>query len=79
MIDQIRIYGILKISPSVVGKEYVNSLTARIRFVLCRHYRMVDGVYDIGMWREECVSFHFFEGKGDRFLAKGAADLFQSV
>ena len=40
---------------------------------------MVNGVDDVGMWREEGVSFCFFEGEGDGFLAEGAPDLLKGV
>lgn len=34
---------------------------------------------DVRMRGEESVSFDFFEGERDGFLAKGAADLFEGV
>ena len=40
---------------------------------------MVDGGDDVGMWRKEGIGFCFFESEGDGFLAKGAADLLESV
>jgi hypothetical protein len=36
-------------------------------------------VDDVGVGREEGVGFYFFEGEGDRLLAEGAADFFESV
>lgn len=79
MINQVCVDRVLEVPSPVVGQEYVYRLGPRIGFVFGRDNRVVDGMDDVRMGREEGVGFHFFQGERDGFLAKGTADLLQSV
>ena len=79
MVDQIRVNGVLQVAPPVVWEEDIHRLAARIGLVFRVGDGMVDGVDDVRVRGEERVCFDFFEGKGNRFLAEGAADFFQGV
>jgi hypothetical protein len=77
VVDQIRINHVLQIAATVVREEDVDCFGGGVAFV--RGDAVVDGVDDVGVWREERVGFYFFEGERDGFLAEGAADLLEGV
>ena len=77
MVDEVRIDKVLEVASPIVWEEDVYCLGAWIGFV--RRDGVVDAVDDIGMWREEGVGFDFFEGEGNRFLAKGTANFLERI
>lgn len=85
VVYEVGVDGVLQIAASVVWEEDVDCFGgAGIAYARDFGRRvvldgMVDGGYDVGVRREQGIGFYFFEGLGDGFLAKRAADLLEGV
>lgn len=76
MVDQIRVYEVLKVSPLVVGEEHVDCFGLAVAAPVGGD-AVVDAVDDAVGAGEELVGFDFFHGLGDRLGAEGTAYLFE--
>ena len=79
MVHQIRIDGILQVSPAVVGEEDVDDLAAGVGPVLGVDDLVGEAGDDVGVRVEEGVGLALAQGEGDGLGAKGAADLLEGV